>query len=447
MPADSIYHARDAHEPHGLRTPKKAALASWIGSALEYYDFFIYGTAAALVFGKIFFPSDNPATGILLALATFGVGYVARPVGAFVLGHVGDKFGRRTVLIFTLIFMGASTFLVGCPPPYSEIGVWAPILLVMLRLAQGFSASGEQAGANSLTLEHAPPHRRAYYTSFTLSGTQAGLIIATAVFLPVSRLPEDQLLSWGWRIPFWLSIVVVAVGYIIRRTLDETPAFKEEQQGQNVPKAPLAVLFQHYTPEVLRVVLAALVSIVSTVFGIYALSYAVNTLKIDRTTMLWVAILTNIVALIAIPLWAMLADRVGRKPVFIFGALVSGLLMFAYLWAISQTNIPLVFVFAVLMSGIVYSASNGVWPSLYGEMFDTRVRLSGMAIGTQIGFALAGFAPAIASAVQGTGPNAWVPVALLTFVVCVIASIAAWTARETHKVPMHDLGNVALRPA
>ena len=446
MPADSIYHAQDSHEPHGARTPKKAAIASWIGSALEYYDFFIYGTAAALVFGKIFFPSDNPATGILLALATFGVGYVARPVGAFVLGHVGDKFGRRTVLIFTLIFMGASTFLVGCLPPYSEIGVWAPILLVILRLAQGFSASGEQAGANSLTLEHAPPDRRAYYTSFTLSGTQAGLIIATAVFLPVSRLPEDQLLSWGWRIPFWLSVVVVAVGYIIRRTLDETPAFKEEQQGQNVPKAPLTVLFQNYTPEVLRVVLAALVSIVSTIFGVYALSYAVNTVKIDRTTMLWVAILTNIVALIAIPLWAMLADRVGRKPVFIFGALASGLLMFAYLWAISQTNIPLVFVFAVLMSGIVYSASNGVWPSLYGEMFDTRVRLSGMAIGTQIGFALAGFAPAIASAVQGTGPNAWVPVALLTFVVCVIASIAAWTARETHKVPMHDLGKVASAP-
>jgi MFS family permease len=446
MPADSIYHVHDLHEPHGARTPKKAAIASWIGSALEYYDFFIYGTAAALVFGKIFFPSDNPATGVLLALATFGVGYVARPVGAFVLGHVGDKFGRKKVLIFTLIFMGASTFLVGCLPPYGEIGVLAPILLVILRLAQGFSASGEQAGANSLTLEHAPPRRRAYYTSFTLSGTQAGLILATAVFLPVSRLPEDQLLSWGWRIPFWLSVVVVAVGYIIRRTLDETPAFKEEQQGHNVPKAPLTVLFQHYTPELLRVVLAALVSIVSTIFGVYALSYAVNTIKIDRTTMLWAAILTNIVALVAIPLWAMLADRIGRRPVFIFGALASGLLMFAYLWAISQANIPLVFAVAVLMSGVVYSASNGVWPCLYGEMFDTRVRLSGMAIGTQIGFALAGFAPAIASAVQGTGPNAWVPVALLTFVVCVIASIAAWTARETHTVPMHDLGKVTLSP-
>lgn len=157
----------------------KAAIASWIGSVLEYYDFFIYGTAAALVFGKIFFPSDNPAAGVLLALATFGVGYVARPVGAFALGHVGDKFGRKKVLIFTLIFMGASTFLVGCLPPSSEIGVLAPIMLVILRLAQGFSASGEQAGANSLTLEHAPPRRRAYYTSFTLSGTQAGLILAT----------------------------------------------------------------------------------------------------------------------------------------------------------------------------------------------------------------------------------------------------------------------------
>src|SRR6266446_6805088 len=326
--SDILSEREGTDEPQGVKTPKKAALASWIGSALEYYDFFIYGTGAALVFGKIFFPSDNPATGVLLALATFGVGYVARPVGAFVLGHVGDKFGRKTVLIFTLLLMGASTFLVGCLPSYSQIGVLAPILLVVLRLAQGFSASGEQAGANSLTLEHAPAHRRAYYTSFTLSGTQAGLILATAVFLPISWLPEDQLLSWGWRIPFWLSAVVVAVGFVIRRTLDETPAFKEEQAHQKVPKAPLAVLFRNYTPEVVRVVLAALVSIVSTIFGVYALSYAVNTIKIDRTTMLWVAILTNVVALVAIPLWAQLADRVGRRPIFIFGALGSGLMMF-----------------------------------------------------------------------------------------------------------------------
>jgi MFS family permease len=440
MATDVLHEAAAAHEPPGAKTPKKAALASWIGSALEYYDFFIYGTGAALVFGKIFFPSDHPATGVLLALATFGVGYVARPIGAFFLGHMGDKLGRRTVLIFTLILMGAATFLVGCLPTYNQVGIAAPIMLVILRLAQGFSASGEQAGANSLTLEHAPADRRAFFTSFTLSGTQAGLILATAVFLPISWLPEDQLLSWGWRIPFWLSVVVVFIGYVIRRTLDETPAFLEEKEKKQVAKLPLAILFQNYMPEVARVVCGALVSIVSTIFGVYALSFAVNTMKIDRTTMLWVAILTNIVALAAIPLWAMLADRIGRRPVFIFGAIVPGVLMFAYLWAIGEANIGLIFLFGVLMSGITYSASNGVWPALYGEMFDTRVRLSGMAIGTQIGFALGGFAPAIAAALQGTGPTAWVPVAIFTLAACVVAAIAAWTARETYNVPMHDLG-------
>src|SRR5579864_6010737 len=234
--ADVLHEATGANEPAGIKTPKKAALASWIGSALEYYDFFIYGTGAALVFNKVFFASCDPATGTLLALATFGVGYVARPIGAFFMGHIGDRFGRKKVLVFTLILMGASTFLVGCLPTYSQVGVWAPILLVFLRLCQGFSASGEQAGANSLTLEHAPADRRAFFTSFTLSGTQAGLILATAAFLPVAGLPEDQLLSWGWRIPFFLSAVVVAVGLVIRRTLGEAPVFLEEQQRHEVPR-------------------------------------------------------------------------------------------------------------------------------------------------------------------------------------------------------------------
>jgi MFS family permease len=207
----------DPHVAIAARTPKRAALASWIGSALEYYDFFIYGTGAALVFGKIFFPTSHPATGTLLALATFGVGYVARPVGAFFLGHVGDRFGRKKVLVFTILLMGLATFLVGLLPTYGQIGLAAPILLVFLRLCQGFSASGEQAGANSMTLEHAPAGRRAFFTSFTLSGTQAGLILATAVFLPVAQLPEEQLLSWGWRIPFLLSAVIVIIGFIIRQ--------------------------------------------------------------------------------------------------------------------------------------------------------------------------------------------------------------------------------------
>src|SRR6185312_13282297 len=196
-------------------------LAAWVGSALEYYDFFIYGTAAALVFGKIFFPSSDPAAGTLLALATFGVGYVARPVGAIVLGHIGDRFGRKRVLVLTVLLMGAATFLVGCLPDYSQIGTLAPVLLVVLRLLQGLSAGGEQAGANSMSIEHAPEHRRAYYTSFTLNGTQAGQILATAIFLPVAALPDDRLLSWGWRLPFWASAVVMVAGLIIRRTLEE----------------------------------------------------------------------------------------------------------------------------------------------------------------------------------------------------------------------------------
>jgi MFS family permease len=443
--SNSIAEGRQPTDIH-RKTPKKAALASWIGSALEYYDFFIYGTAAALVFGKIFFPSSHPATGTLLSLATFGVGYVARPVGAFFLGHVGDKFGRKKVLVFTLILMGLSTFLVGCLPTYEQIGIAAPVILVILRLGQGLSAAGEQAGANAMTLEHAPADRRAFFTSFTLSGTQVGLILANGMFLLVAQLPEDQLLCWGWRIPFLLSAVVVLIGFIIRRNLDETPVFLEEKEHKAVPRMPLVVLFRHYLPDVFRVVCGALVSTVSTIFGVYTLSYAVNTIKIDRPTMLLVAILTNVVALVAIPVWATLADRHGRRPVFIFGALAPGLLMFPYLWAISTVHVPLIFVIGILMSGITYSASNGVWPAFYAEMFDTRVRLSGMAIGTQIGFALAGFAPAIAAALQGTGPYAWVPVAAFTLAACVIASIAAWTARETYRTEMHDLGRASGAP-
>jgi MFS family permease len=344
------------------------------------------------------------------------------------------------VLVFTLLLMGISTFLVGCLPTYDQWGIAAPVLLVVLRLCQGFSASGEQAGANAMTLEHSPSDRRSFYTSFTLSGTQAGAILSTGAFLGVTQLPEADLLSWGWRLPFLASAVVVAIGLWIRSRLEETPLFLEEQARKAVPRMPLGVLFRNYTPDVVRVVLCALVSTVSTIFGVYTLSYAVNVVKIDRPTMLWVAILTNVVALFILPLWAVLADRIGRKPVFIFGCIAPGLLMFAYLWVVTAANVPLIFVFAVLMSAITYSASNGVWPAFYAEMFDTRVRLSGMAIGTQIGFALGGFAPTVAAALQGEGPTGWLPVAVLTFAACVIAAVAAMTARETHRTESHALG-------
>ena len=426
------------HDESG-KTPRKAALASWVGSVLEYYDFFIYGTAAALVFGKVFFPESDPATGTLLSLATYGVGYVARPIGAFFMGHIGDRYGRKRVLLLTVSLMGVSTFLVGCLPTYESIGLWAPALLVALRLLQGLSASGEQSGANSLTLEHAPEHRRAFFTSFTLGGTQAGLIVATAVFLPIGALPEEQLLSWGWRVPFWLSAVVVVVALLIRRRLEEPPAFREEAARHEVARVPTADLFREHWAGVLRVALAAIASTVSTIFGVWALSYAVDTEGLDQTTMLWVAIVTNVVALAAIPAWAMLADRIGRKPVFIFGAIGSGALMFAYLAAISSGRYALIFATAILMSGVVYSAMNGTQPALYGEMFPTRVRLSGMAIGTQIGFAIGGFAPTAAAALAGDGPDGWLPVAAYVLVSSLIAAVAVATTRETGKLPLREI--------
>jgi MFS family permease len=424
--------------PGPAKTPKKAALASWIGSVLEYYDFFIYGTAAALVFGQVFFPDSDPATATLLSLATYGVAYVTRPIGAFFMGHLGDKYGRKRVLLLTVTMMGISTFLVGCLPTYADIGIWAPVLLVSLRLLQGFSASGEQPGGNALCLEHAPDRRRAFFTSFTLGGTQAGLIIATAVWLPIGALPEHELMTWGWRLPFWLSAVVVVVGLLIRRRLDESPTF-DAAAKDGVARVPVTDLLREYPADLLRVTLGALASTVSTIFGVYALSYATGTVGLDKTTMLWVAIVTNVVALVAIPAWAALADRIGRKPVFIFGALGSGALMFAYLAAIASGRYVLIFLAAIFMSGIVYSAQNGVWPALYGEMFPMKVRLSGTAVGTQIGFAIGGFAPTAAAAIAGDGPSGWVPVAAYVLAFSVLAAIAVATARETYDVPLYEL--------
>jgi MFS family permease len=431
-------HTAQPNPVHG--TPRAAALAAWIGSALEYYDFFIYGTAAALVFGKVFFPSGNAAASTLLALATFGVGYVSRPIGGIVWGHVGDRWGRKRVLVFTLLLMGLCTVLVGCLPTYGQAGVLAPVLLVILRLLQGFSAGGEQAGANSSSLEHAPEHRRAYYTSYTLSGTQAGQIVATAVFLPVAALPSADLLSWGWRIPFWCSAIMVVVGYVIRRRLNETPVFEREVARGEVTRLPLVELFRDYWVDVVRVIVAALIASVSTIFTVYALSYAVNTIGLSKTPMLWVGVLANVAAVISIPLWAMLADRIGRKPLFIGGSLGCAVLIFAYLGAIAAGNYVLIFLVGIFMFGVVYTATSAVWPSFYGEMFNARVRLSGMAIGTQIGFAISGFLPTIAAAVGGSGKGAWLGVSLFTAGLCVVNVIAVATGRETHKVPTSELG-------
>ncbi|MFJ1874430.1 MFS transporter [Streptomyces sp. KS_5] len=428
--------------------PRKAAMAAWIGSALEYYDFFIYGSAAALIFPEVFFDESDPATATLLSLATFGVAYAARPVGALFLGHFGDRVGRKKIMVFTLILMGISTFLIGCLPTRDQVGTLAPVLLVLCRVLQGISAAGEQASANSMTLEHAPPHRRGFFTSFTLSGTQGGQLLATLVFIPIAALPEEQLMSWGWRVPFWMSVAVAVVGYVIRRKLDETPAFEQQAATEGVVKLPLAVLLREHWADVLRVIGGALVASVSTIFTVWALSYATSdSVGMDKSSMLWVGALANLVALGAIPLWATLSDRIGRRPVFLVGALGSAVTMFLYLWAISTGSYPLTLLLGIVAFGVVYSAANGVWPSFYGEMFSTRVRLSGMAIGTQIGFAVAGFAVTFAAQIAGPDGDDWSAVALFTAALCVPPVVAALSARETAKIPTEQLGERTVEQA
>ncbi|MEV7085031.1 MFS transporter [Streptomyces sp. NPDC093085] len=436
-------HSPDASPPSPTPPgkPRQAAVAAWIGSALEYYDFFIYGSAAALIFPKVFFDPDHPATATLISLGTFGVAYATRPLGAFLLGHIGDRLGRRRVMVLTLLMMGVSTFLIGCLPTYDQIGTAAPALLVLMRMLQGVSAAGEQAGASSMTLEHAPEHRRGYYSSFTLNGTQAGQILATLIFIPVAALPDDQLYTWGWRIPFLLSALVAVAGYVIRRNLEETPAFRRVAAEPAPAAPPLVHLLREHWADVLRVVAAATIATVSTIFTVWALSYATgDAVGMDRSAMLWVGVVANAVALLAIPLWARLSDRIGRKPVFLIGSLGSGVMVFVYLWAISTGSYPLVLLAGIGFFGVVYSAANGIWPSLYGEMFPTRVRLSGMAIGTQIGFAVAGFAVSFAAQIAGPDGDNWVGVALFTAAFCLLSSVAVVTGRETFRVPTGALG-------
>jgi MFS family permease len=336
--------------------------------------------------------------------------------------------------------MGICTFLIGLLPTYEQIGIWAPILLVILRIFQGLAVAGEQSGATSMTIEHAPQNRRAFFSSFTLSGTQAGLILSTAVFLPISTLPDQDLLTWGWRVPFMLSVAVMAVAWWIRRSLPETPAFAQEKTESVAAEAPLKLLFRTYKIDVVKLIFSALASVVSTLSTVYALNYGVNTMGIPRPTMLWMQILANVVALVAIPLWAIAADRIGRKPVFLIGTVGISILIWPFIWSISQANIPLIYTFGILMSGVVYSAYSGSVFAMFSEQFETKVRLSGMAVGTQFGFALGGFAPTIAVAIAGPSLGNWMPVAVFGCVTSAIAAISALTMRETYQTPMEALG-------
>jgi len=439
------------HEPQGRRQSKTAAASGWIGSALEYYDFFIYATAASLIFPKLFFPSNNDTVAIVASLATYGVGYIARPIGAFVLGHWGDTHGRKNVMLLCLFLMGLSTMAVGVLPTYSQIGVFAPILLVAVRLLQGFAVAGEISGASSMILEHAPYGRRGFYASFTLQGVQAGQILAAAVFLPLNYVlsPED-FASWGWRIPFLLSVVVLIAGYIIRREVEETPAFAAETRSGETPRAPVMDALTNHGADMLRVVCMSLMNVIPVVATIFGAAYAVQPaygIGIDKSIYLWIPVVGNIVAVLVIPVVGNLTDRIGRRPPIIVGSLASGLLAFAYLYAISVKNVPAAFALSILMWGIVYQGYNAVFPSFYPELFPTRARVSGMAIAQNIGTMLTAMLPALFATIAPPGSiNVPVVIGATAFGVTVIAALAALSARETYRVHMNDLGETGGTP-
>jgi MFS family permease len=435
-----------AQATHHTGQSKKAAASGWIGSALEYYDFFIYATAASLIFPQLFFPSENPTVAIVASLATYGVGYVARPIGAFFLGHWGDTHGRKTVLLVCMFLMGISTMAVGILPTYQQVGVLAPVLLVILRLIQGFAVAGEISGASSMILEHAPFGRRGFYASFSLQGVQAGQILAAAVFLPLAAyMPAEAFNSWGWRIPFLLSFFVIVAGYIIRREVDETPAFEKEEEEGKVPRAPIIQALKLNWRDMLRVVCMALMNVIPVVAAIFGAAYAVQPaygIGFEKDVYLWIPVLGNVLAVFIIPFVGNLSDKVGRKPPIIIGSLCSGLLAFGYLYAISIHNVPLAIFMSLLMWGVVYQGYNAIFPSFYPELFPTRTRVSAMAISQNIGTTITALLPALFATVAPPG-SAHIPltVGAIAFGITVIAAIAAVTARETYRVNMNDLGN------
>lgn len=425
---------------------KKAAFSSFLGSVVEYYDFFIYGTAAALVFNQIFFSQENKTVGTLAALLTFGIGYIARPAGALIFGHIGDKYGRKKSLMIVLLLMGLATFGIGILPTYNQIGVFAPILLVILRLLQGLSAGGEQVGASLLTMEHAPSNKQAFYTSWLLNGASIGAILASSIFIPLTTfLSEAQFLAWGWRIPFLLSVLMVGITWVIRRSVTESPQFelelKKKEQNKEKEVVPVLNVFKNEFGSFLTVFCCALICSISSLVLIFGLSWATNNQGVDRTLMLTAVSACQFTALFFQPLYGFLADRIGKRIIFVMGSIACAFGSFLYLWSITTNSAYLIIFSAILLKGVFYSAPNALWPSLYAEMFSLKNRYTGVGLATQISFIVSGFAPSICYFIISYG-GGWIELASFFAALSLIAAISAYLSRFLKKDPNRALQNL-----
>ncbi|MFD4684231.1 MFS transporter [Streptomyces sp. NPDC086091] len=424
-----------AESPTMTRPPsasrRRTMVAGTVGTVMEWYDFNLYGLASALVFGPLFFGSDS--TGATLAsFATFAVGFAARPVGGIVFGHLGDRVGRKHVLLLTMLIMGLATALVGLLPTHAAIGVWAPVLLIVLRVVQGVAVGGEFAGATLLTVENAPPGRRGLYGAIPAMGTGAGFVLASAVFGLVSLLPEDALFSWGWRVPFLLSFGLVVFGVWARRGIVETPVFTEvEERGETV-RFPLLHTLRTQPGAVVRTMGITVSGFVwGYLIQAFTLAYATSALDIPKATLLWAIALAATLEIGAIPLWGLVSDRIGRRTTVAIGLVATAAFAFPFFRMLESRDTALIVLAYVIAMPVCKDLVFGPQAALVAEQFDAKVRFSGVSTGREVGGALfGGTAPFIGTALYAATDSV-VPIVLYVLAACALSAAAVLTGRET----------------
>jgi MFS transporter, MHS family, shikimate and dehydroshikimate transport protein len=424
----------------------RVILAASIGSALEWYDFFLYGTAAALVFGELFFPKSDPVVGTLLAFLTFGVGFVVRPIGGIIFGIMGDRYGRKPVLVATLLMIGIGTTLIGVLPTYNQIGIWAPLLLVAMRVIQGLGAGAEYGGAVIYLVENAPAKHRGFWGGFAPLGVSVGNLLAAGAFALVTMLPREDLMSWGWRLPFLASFLLILVGIYVRMRVTETPVYTEAVVATGkVEKNPAMEALRNH-PRNFFVVLGARMAEngLGYFFPVFGLSYVITTLGVPRSEALSALMLAFTVELFAILGWAALSDRIGRRPVYMFGALAGVALAFPFFWMVGTKEWIWIALAFILARAVVTAAMFGPQAAYFAELFPPQRRFAGFAFARELGSLLAGGPAPFVAAALVAAYGSWWQVACYAVFLSMCTVIAIWIGPETYQ---EDIATDAVAPA